>query len=744
MFLLFLKERKPVPAWLILSLCLTSSYVTAQDKTGKMPPPKSLEKAIKLADHYYEQLKLDSSLVWAKKALTLAQQYQQPNYEVDARGIVGNIYLETNQYHKALKAFDKNLTYFLIIKDHYYVAACFFNMAIAFSKLGKYKKATQNYTSCLKIFKLINKERLVAQTLNSLGAIHELQDQYQQAIYYHLKALKIYEKSNDRLGLSDSYNNLGLLEWKLGNFKTSEKFYQKSYAIARQLQDISGQVSPLIGLGNTSAQRKAYSDAENYYKKALKISYQIKNPESVADNLHNLGNLAQEQKKYPEALSYHKKALAIRTKLLDPERINLSTYNLASVYFKSKNYVLAIQYAQSSLTQARALDNKLRISNALRIISEIYYANVEYKKAYDFQKKCHAYLDSTLDETKVKAIEKLKAIYEDEKKQDSIRLLNKENKIKGLNLAKQRDSIRLKQVALEVLQKDKDLQEIFFKQEQQKKDAHLQRIALEKAQQTKLYRVEQKNREQEINLLSKNNQLQASSLKNAQLQKRNLLITGGIITLLLITVAGGLFLTQRQRVRLTKEKLRRQNVISQFENLKLQVNPHFLLNSLNALASLIQQDAQRAHEFTLQFSKLYLFVLELKDNLLVSLEDELKFCKAYLALQQVRFGQNLKVDYQINADQSQVSLPPLALQIALENAVKHNQITEQAPLRIRIFSEAKKLVVQNNLQKKASHIVNSTHIGVQNIKERYKLIGKEQPEFIENATDFTVKLPLSS
>lgn len=224
--------------------------------------------------------------------------------------------------------------------------------------------------------------------------------------------------------------------------------------------------------------------------------------------------------------------------------------------------------------------------------------------------------------------------------------------------------------------------------------------------------------------------------------KKKLPIAEWVIIFLLTMLICWVYITHRQGMKYAEEKLKRQRVMAQFESLKHQLAPHFLFNSLNALASLIQQDSKRAYEFTVQFAKLYLFALDFKDHLLVSLEDELEFCKAYLLLQQIRFGKNLKIDYQINTEQSQVSLPPMALQIALENALKHNQISAQAPLHICISEEAKKLVVQNNLQKKTSYMVDSTHIGLQNIKERYQLLGREQPEFIESATGFTVKLPL--
>lgn len=722
--------------WFGVALCLFSLGSKAQSATAIKQVPEAILNVHKTARMYYSQSKIDSFFYCANKLLVLAQKHHSSYYEAEATKFIGVTHLIRNQSQKALQAFEKNLPYYREAQDKRGQAMMLNNIGLIHQNTGNYLQAIDTYKKALILNQKLKRTFGVANIYSNLGNLYDVQGQYKTALAYHLKALRTRQKIEDKKGEGTSYNNVGVIEYEMKNYAKANGYFLAALKIAREVQNLKGRAHALNNLGLVNLALKKYLLAERYYLQALKINQKLQFHKSWGDNLSNLGVIAFKLKQYPKALEYHQQALIKRQKIKDQKGVCITQLNIAELYWHIQKFDKAQAYAQQSYVLAKKLGIKQQVLVALEILSKVYYQQEAYKKAFDTQAKYIAYKDSLLNDTKLKAIEKLKAIYEMEKQQDSIAFLN-------LNLAKQQDSIRLKQTTLELLQKDKDLQAVFFQQEQQKKDVHLQKIAFEKEQQTKLYKVQERSRKQEINLLAKKDQLNTSLLQNASLQKRNLLISGGIVILLLIIIAGWLFIAQRQRTRLAKEKLKRQNVISQFEYLKHQVNPHFLLNSLNALASLIQQDSKKAHEFALKFSQLYLFVLELKDNLMVSLEDELKFCEAYLALQQIRFGDNLKIDYEIRTDKSQVSLPPLALQIALENAVKHNQISAQAPLHIRIFEEAKKLVVQNNLQKKAAHIVNSTHIGVQNIKERYKLLGKEQPEFIESTTDFTVKLPLS-
>ncbi|MGE5351959.1 MAG: sensor histidine kinase [Acidobacteriota bacterium] len=218
----------------------------------------------------------------------------------------------------------------------------------------------------------------------------------------------------------------------------------------------------------------------------------------------------------------------------------------------------------------------------------------------------------------------------------------------------------------------------------------------------------------------------------------------GVIIFLLIDAIyiGSHFFRQWEKSRFESEELKRQNLQSQFDALKNQVNPHFLFNSLNTLATLISEDQKLAEEFVQRIASVYRYVLQNKDKELIELEEELNFIKAFLFLQSVRFGENLTVFVSVPANFNRYYIAPLTLQMIVENAIKHNIISSEKPLEIHIcVDDSNMLVVSNNLQKK-KNINTSTGIGLVNIQQRYDILVKKNIEIITDDSHFTVKIPL--
>ncbi|MEM0994872.1 MAG: histidine kinase, partial [Bacteroidota bacterium] len=141
---------------------------------------------------------------------------------------------------------------------------------------------------------------------------------------------------------------------------------------------------------------------------------------------------------------------------------------------------------------------------------------------------------------------------------------------------------------------------------------------------------------------------------------------------------------ENQALQLRNAQLEKANALSQIEVLKEQLNPHFLFNCINILTALIPQDAERAVVYANNFAKLYRKLLAVKDQTIVSLEQELDFTGHYIALQKTRFEDSLVVTTDIPNERKQDCLPPFTLQLLLENAIKHNIISAQMPLSIRI------------------------------------------------------------
>jgi two-component system, LytTR family, sensor kinase len=201
------------------------------------------------------------------------------------------------------------------------------------------------------------------------------------------------------------------------------------------------------------------------------------------------------------------------------------------------------------------------------------------------------------------------------------------------------------------------------------------------------------------------------------------------------------FMNQLRQAVQESEKLKRETISAELSALKTQVNPHFLFNNLNTLASLIPEDPKVAVDFVQQLSKLYRHILEVKDEPVIALREELDVMQAYAFLLQTRFGNNLDVAINVPEEKLDKKIVPLSLQILMENAIKHNVVSVDRPLRIEVIAQNGKLVVSNNLQKK-NQISESTGIGLENIRNRYRLFGNGQVEVSDSGSSFTVSIPL--
>lgn len=190
-----------------------------------------------------------------------------------------------------------------------------------------------------------------------------------------------------------------------------------------------------------------------------------------------------------------------------------------------------------------------------------------------------------------------------------------------------------------------------------------------------------------------------------------------------------------------KELLKRESLMAQLNALKTQVNPHFLFNNLNTLCSIIPENPKQAVDFVQQLSKVYRHILEVKDEKSIPLKDEMAVLEAYAFLLKTRFGDNLEIVMQVDESLMEAKIVPLSLQLLMENAIKHNIVSQDKPLKIVVKVENDYLVITNNLQKK-NQIIESTGIGLTNIRNRYKLITDKNITVSETLVDFTVSIPL--
>jgi len=230
------------------------------------------------------------------------------------------------------------------------------------------------------------------------------------------------------------------------------------------------------------------------------------------------------------------------------------------------------------------------------------------------------------------------------------------------------------------------------------------------------------------------------------LQREHLLkgfITGFSVNLVFETLYEADYIFSKYKESKTeRETIRQLSIAEEYDNLKSQVNPHFLFNCFNTLSSLITIDKKKAETFLDELSKVYRYLLRNNEEGVSTVDSEIKFIQSYFKLLKTRHGEAVQLNIQTDKQFDAYLLPSLSLQLLVENVVKHNALSKTNPLVIDIFTTAgKKLVVSNNRQCRSVKAP-SNKVGLQNIRAKYDLLQQPGFQVIEDEKNFTVVLPL--
>lgn len=222
----------------------------------------------------------------------------------------------------------------------------------------------------------------------------------------------------------------------------------------------------------------------------------------------------------------------------------------------------------------------------------------------------------------------------------------------------------------------------------------------------------------------------------------NVWITIGATLIVLLFMLSKQFLYSWRDLSLREEKMRNEVLSSRFDVLKSQINPHFMFNSLNTLNSLIYQDQDLAAKYVGELSKVYRKVLASANNEVVTVTEELKMLESYIFLQSIRFEDKFKVNINLGDEALSMHIPPMVLQMLIENAIKHNEITKANPLAVEVFDEEGLIYIKNKIALKDTLPGDSSSIGLSNIKDRYKVFSDIPVEVLNDEDQFIVKIPL--
>jgi len=208
-----------------------------------------------------------------------------------------------------------------------------------------------------------------------------------------------------------------------------------------------------------------------------------------------------------------------------------------------------------------------------------------------------------------------------------------------------------------------------------------------------------------------------------------------------VIITGRAFRLKTDEMALHASELKRIAMQAELESLKLQLDPHFMFNNFSALSELIEEDKAQAQSFVEHLSRVYRYMVQNINHDVITLQKELKFIESYNYLINIRHGNNVIIDIKIPESKAQKKIPPITLQLLIENAMKHNIASEGQPLHISIFADDDYLVVTNKLQKIMTAPL-SAKIGLENIKARYRIVSGLEPIIEQTDSSFFVRLPL--
>lgn len=503
----------------------------------------------------------------------------------------------------------------------------------------------------------------------------------------------------------------GVAETSLGNNARALSLHMKSYQVFDSIGNNEGKILALINIGTVYMNFENIPKSREYLLNALSLT--PKNDDNLLKTIYvNLGVACTYENDFAKAIGYYLKAIPYLQRKNDQNGLAVNYHNIAACYNEMHDFANTEAYELKALKHYNQSGSKSTLAMISLELGKLYTTHDQSEKARQYLeiggKAAHeldspyyrdTYYEYTADWFKANGNYKESTAY-----------LEK--------LVALRDTIH----SDETLQANAMLEQQFQSSLQAK----------------------------EIELLKVQKKLDAAKIEQNNIWR----IVFALFTTLCIAIIFVLYrnyklkqeanlLLNRKNDALAEQNLRleNENILVQFETLKNQVSPHFLFNSLNSLSMLISTDPQKAVAFTNAFSKIFRNALDLKDRHLVSVAEELQHVNAYLSLQKMRFGDNLSVETLIPSDRMKDYLPPFSLQMVIENAIKHNCISSDEPLTIKIGTSGSFLVVTNNLQTR-QFVEDSTGTGIKNIASRYKYVTDLEPVFEVRNQEYYVQLPL--
>lgn len=551
-----------------------------------------------------------------------------------------------------------------------------------------------------------NLPRWEARALNVMGLALRLRSDFDGALYHYKQSVALLEATDDRNYLSAVYGNMGDVYRLRSNFPKAIECLTKCLQMAEETGDRNRAADAYVSL-STIYYEASGGNAKmlELLEKAKAIYEALSNERGMALVYGNMATLYLDREDYDKALVFTEKSLALQEKMGNEHGAATSVFNRATIYAQKGRVREALVDFDRVIGIFQEMGDQEGLADVYIGLGDLWIRQSRYAFAVGSCEKA-LQIAREIGSPNTTEVDACNCLYSAHQKQGNY------------------------QQAL-----------AFLEQMSAAKDSLQQQ---ETAQKLKQMELERQSVEDSLNLAKERFEVERKLRRKDRHFGVLMAIGFGVLAIALVLWGRVLYFQRRnRRLQVHSDELERQQLLNEIALLRTQVNPHFLFNSLSILSSLVRLDVDLSEQFIEQLSRSYRYILEQKEQSLVTLRTELEFIQAYSFLLKIRFENKFDLQFSLpEATLDTHKIAPLTLQLLVENAVKHNRMSAKEPLVVSVVIEDNQtLVVKNRLQLRTTAAM-STGVGLKNITDRYALLTDRPVWAGEEAGEFVVRVPL--
>ncbi|MEO8406189.1 MAG: tetratricopeptide repeat protein [Chitinophagaceae bacterium] len=531
---------------LCLALC---AFLFSQAQNDPAADIAQADHLLKQSETFSQRANYDSAISMSKQALTICRQHGYIRGEARAYDQLSEIML-TNGKMADVRYYDSLVTPIaLTLKDTTLIINAANRTGVYNMEIGNYKEAEQYYQRALSMRLEKEQSKKTAEVYSNLASVYLAVGDKDKAMDWFFKALRLYEKNDSEVGQGETYSNISSVFYLMGKVDDAISYQKKSIVLRERQHDVAGLAITNTNIGQLYILKDSFPKAYVHLQEAVRNAEQINNPKLKAGAYSGMAAYCSRTKDLKGALEWQTKAIKIFEETDNKQLLSRLYVSAGMLANATKDSIAAVNYFNKALGLSKQLGNKENISNAYEKLSNFYLAHNEFKDAYQNLKQQVVYRDSIKESSTMSRIEEIRTKYETEKKDNEIARLNNQQKIRQLEIEKQKAIIAGNQLVAK--RKEDEIQ--LLSQQQELRDVRIQQQEKELEKQVLLAT----NSQQELQLAE-----QEKLLKDKQLQSQKLLrnlIIGGVFLLALL----GLVLFNRYQL---KKKLQQQNELLMVRN----------------------------------------------------------------------------------------------------------------------------------------------------------------------------------